>query len=77
MKSGKEYMKNMKKISKGIEIMYKYQMKILQLTYDLESILTFWKWIMSYVIYPMNEMKDAVNIINIRIGGQKNKWVRG
>lgn len=77
MKSGKEYMKNMKKISKGIEIMYKYQTKILQLTYDLESILTFWKWIMSYVIYPMNEMKDAVNIINIRIGGQKNKWVRG
>lgn len=43
MKSGKEYMKNMKKISKGIEIMYKYQTKILQLTYDLESILTFWK----------------------------------
>lgn len=32
---------------------------------------------MSYVIYPMNEAKDAVNIINIRVGGQKNKWVRG
>lgn len=35
MKSGKEYMKNMKKFNKGIEIMYKYQTKILQLTYDL------------------------------------------